>query len=366
MLAIEKARRHSTKGEKVLFLCFNRLLRDKLVANYKENEDFNYRKQFSNVEFFTISALAYKITGKPNDFSNLLSYLLDCIDKKQELGFQHIIIDEGQDFGLIDAESGNEVGSSSDNISIIDYLQEVAFANGGTFYLFYDKYQMIQGNNNISYKLPDCISNSDCRLTLHKNCRNTIEIAKTSTTPLKNNKGKSVNFLFGSNYIASLKPELYIVDSPEFVKETLDKILEKYRKLKIDDVVLLSQNILNYSSIYHYLTHKNSDNGYEYYQYKDKEYKVTTCKKFKGLEADAIIFLDLRKDSFSGQRGLEFYVGSSRAKYFLDLICILKDSEFGEVINSIDSKVPTKNRNTKAMKSFISQLLKVNVKAFDS
>ena len=361
MLAVEKARRHSVNGEKVLFLCYNRLLRDKLVADYKKNAKSELSDQYQNVEFYTISGLAHKITGRPDDYNCLLNYLCDCIDKKQEFGFQHIIVDEGQDFGIVDAENNSESASVSDNISIIDYLQEAALANNGTFYLFYDKYQMIQGNDSIKYELPDCITNSDCRLTLHKNCRNTVEIAKTSTTPLRNHKGKNIHLLAATPWDKALKPNLYIVDTLDKVKDNLNKILDNYKQLKIEDIVILTQNKLNYTAISDVLKHKDGDNGYEYYYYNGKEYKVTTCKKFKGLEAEAVVFLDLGKDSFSGQKGLEFYVGSSRAKYYLDLICVLSDSQLSEVVTSIDAKAPVKNRNAKVIKSFLGQVLKVNV-----
>ena len=88
-------------------------------------------------------------------------WLLECIDKKHELGYKHIIVDEGQDFGLVDSDLSEEHGTSSENTSIIDALQEAAIENGGTFYLFYDKYQMIQGGGSVEYELPYCIENSD-------------------------------------------------------------------------------------------------------------------------------------------------------------------------------------------------------------
>ena len=45
----------------------------------------------------------------------------------------------------------------------------------GTFYLFYDKNQMVQ-----STVIPDYIKNAECKLTLFRNCRNTENIALTS------------------------------------------------------------------------------------------------------------------------------------------------------------------------------------------
>ena len=69
---------------------------------------------------------------------------------------------------------------------------------------------------------------------------------------------------------------------------------------------------------------------------------VTTCIRFKGLEADAIIMLDLYNKSFSGKKGLEFYVGSSRAKLRLDMICELTTEDYYQVVHELDENAPFK------------------------
>ena len=50
----------------------------------------------------------------------------------------------------------------------------------------------------------------------------------------------------------------------------------------------------------------------------------TTTKRFKGLEADVVILVDLDEDSFDSfeSRNL-YYVGASRAKHFLEMVAIL-------------------------------------------
>ena len=48
MVAVEKARRHSAQGDRVLFLCFNRMLRDYLDQQYKDRQ---LKKDFENVDF---------------------------------------------------------------------------------------------------------------------------------------------------------------------------------------------------------------------------------------------------------------------------------------------------------------------------
>lgn len=83
----------------------------------------------------TISALAYKVAGDMNGLEDLEQWLSDCYDKKEVFGYKHVIVDEGQDFGLLGVDdSANE--DSSYGCQIIDILELVALGNGGRFIYF--------------------------------------------------------------------------------------------------------------------------------------------------------------------------------------------------------------------------------------
>ena len=346
MLAVEKARRNSVDEEKVLFLCYNRLLCNHLFDTHKKSESRPHRKQFKNVDFMTISQLAKEKTGSYKDYDGLLNWLLECLDNPDLFGYKHVIVDEGQDFGVIQTDS--ERAEAEKNCSIIDALQEVALELGGTFYLFYDKYQMIQGGGNIEYKLPDCITNSDCRLSLHYNCRNTREIAQTSVTPLRDNKNRAIKPKTACTWFEPMKPVMHLVGSENKAVKTLDEILAKYQECKAFDIVILTTGTIEFCCIADKLNQGTEDNaGYYIYNYKGVSYRVTTCIKFKGLEADAIIVIDLNKDSFTGFKGMEFYVGTSRAKHYLDLVAQITPSEYKEVISTLDPDAPIKNDHEK-------------------
>ncbi len=360
MIAVEKARRHSMNGDAVLFLCYNRLLCEKLIEDHKNNDSKAYRKQFANVEFMTISRLAKRVTGDFKNYSGLYEWLLECVDKKHELGFKHIIVDEGQDFGLVDSDLSEEHGTSSENTSIIDALQEAAIENGGTFYLFYDKYQMIQGSSSDEYELPYCIENSDCRLTLHKNCRNTKEIARTSVTPLRDKKNKVVKANVSCSWEEPVKPCIHVVEEQEGYVSALDSVLDHLEELEAKDVIILTPGAIEYSAIYDQLRFSaDKSDGYAYYIHNEKEYKITTCKKFKGLEAEAIIMIDLDKDSFVGKKGLEFYVGTSRARHYLDLICNITGEDYYEIAHSLDENAP-KRDDVVRMKRILADIFAAN------
>ncbi len=344
MIAVEKARRHSRNGEKVLFLCYNRLLCDKLFQDYRNSEISRIKKDFSNVDFLTISTLAKKITEDYRDYDDLFLWLLECIDKKKVLGYQHIIVDEGQDFGLIDAGVSEDNYTGEENTSIINALQEAAFANGGTFYLFYDKYQMIQGGGKVEYVIPDCIENSDCRLTLHCNCRNTKEIARTSVTPLKDKKNKAIKTITACSWEEPIQPILHIVeDSNESIK-ALDEVLSRLEETEVKETIILTPGALSSSCVYNVSKKStNPNDAFVYYWHNDKEYKVTTCIRYKGLEADAVVMMDLTKDSFGDKKAMEFYVGTSRAKRHLDMIGIFTDRDIKELAHILDENAPVRD-----------------------
>ena len=349
MLALEKARRNSINEEKVLFLCYNRLLCNHLNKSRKKNASKSTAKQFANVDFMTISKLAKEKTGNFKDFDGLVNWLMECCDDPEQFGYKHVIVDEGQDFGLVDASVS--ASEAEMNCSILDWLQEAAKEAGGTFYLFYDKYQMIQGGGKVEYKIPECITNSDCRLSLHYNCRNTKEIAQTSVTPLKDSKNRAIKPKAACSWYEPVRPQMHIIGSKKKAVKVINEILDKYYENKVENVIILTPGKEEYCCLADYLEPGSGDNdGYMIYQHNGIEYKVTTCIKFKGLEADAVLMIDLNKDSFKDHEGLEFYVGTSRAKQYLDYVVNMIPNDYPEVISSLDPEAPIKNDSEKIRK----------------
>lgn len=339
MIAVEKARRHSMAGDKVLFLCYNKMLCESLIDENKRCSDRKRKEQFANVEFMTISKLATKTTGNFTDYEGLNQWLCDARDGKHKFKYQHIIVDEGQDFGLIDSMNiENDTESGSANVSIIDALQNIAEEKDGTFYLFYDKYQMIQGGYNTEYPLPECIRDCDCRLTLHRNCRNTYEIARTAATTLNEKRNKILKEGVSCNWDKPIKPQLYLENHN--TKDTVDNILDVLEQEHIEDVIILTTGNIQYSDLYSHLENNATCEGFYHYKHNDNFYRMTTCIKYKGLEADVVILIDLKEHSFSGKSGLEFYVGASRAKGRLYLVCNLTEEEYYPVTQALDSTAP--------------------------
>lgn len=102
MIAVEKASRHAAEGETVLFLCFNSKLKDYLEENYPNEL----------VAYYTIAGFACRLCNSVvPDFERAKSKLEDYYISGN-FPFKHVIIDEGQDFGV-------DVIEEADIISLI-------------------------------------------------------------------------------------------------------------------------------------------------------------------------------------------------------------------------------------------------------
>ena len=300
MIANEKARRHASSGDKVLFLCFNKNLCEYL----KQNNDN------SNITYHTIDGFAcsYCNTQKA-DFVFLKKKLEDDF-YTNKFPYQHIIIDEGQDFGQDRIEE----------CDIIELLETIILAkeNPGTFYIFYDKNQLIQ-----SARIPKFISDADCKLTLYKNCRNTKNIATTSMRPI------NIEPKLFSGAVIGESPEIFISEDKAKQIEYIDKSIKECLNKGYEDIVILTCDVEDDSVLDEYVQNN-------YYEKFNKKIFFTTCRKFKGLEADAMILIDVTKQTFDYNKKLIFYVGASRAKFNLFLVCNMSENDCKNIAESLN------------------------------
>jgi len=330
MLALEKARRHSVANDKVLFMCYNSMLCQDLIKKYVTTPK-DKKNPYRNIDFVTIDKLLNKY--------GVVTYreLADKICSTFE--YDHVIIDEGQDFGMIDIETGMLDDGKEDVINALKLQME---DKDGTFYLFYDKYQSVQGGSGYKFKLLDCIRDCECRLTLHKNCRNTDAIAKTSVTSLVDNARQELLTRIkkygrpGGNG-ETIKPELFLKDDDKIKK--LNGILDEVNQSGLDDVVILTLKTIETSFLPQNL--QENEDGYKMYPHSGKYYRFTTCRKFKGLEADAVIVIDIDESTLTEKDGTLFYVATSRAKYNLYLLTdIEKNDEWKQCFKKMKHMLP--------------------------
>lgn len=312
VMAVEKARRHSEKDEKVLFLCYNTFLNEHLRETYP----------YPHVSYYTVAGLSQKLCEKV-DYKALQEKLTQMF-LEGIFPYQHVIIDEGQDFGK----------EEIDEVEIIELLRENAIDNEerkGTFYLFYDKNQMVQ-----SKKAPKYIEEADCKLTLYRNCRNTENIALTSLRLLGSNKAPK---LYPDAVMGDL-PEIGFCSTKEETIALLNSEIDKYIDAGYNSITILTCKTEECSIIADCC--KDSK-----YNYKRGYVKFTTCRKFKGLESDVIIVVDIDKDTFADEGEQLMYVGTSRARFKLS--CVVNMSET-ECLTIMEDREIRHNRNI--LKSF--------------
>ncbi len=303
LVAVEKAKRHAFRGEKVLFLCFNRQLRDHLAESYAHE----------NIDYETVARFACRLGHTPEPDYALLNRLLEDMWEKGSFPYQHVIVDEGQDFGSDAIEEADILLTLK---TIIEDTKEE-----GSFYVFYDKLQLIQAR-----KMPQFLADADCKLTLYRNCRNTENIAKTSLRPVSERSPKLME-----NCIVGVPAKLHFCQDEESVLGALDDTLDALLGDGIENIVILTCKKETESVLAAYIENGSYPAG-------KKKIRFTTCRKFKGLEADAVILVDVDKDTFLGNDGqnvLLYYVGTSRARLRLDILTTLDNDACLRVLESL-------------------------------
>jgi len=324
VMAVEKARKHANRGESVLFLCYNKRLKEHLKSTY----------EIPNVHFYTIDGFACYLCNTQEPDYIKLKLLLETMYCESSFPFQHIIIDEGQDFGRDNIEECNLISLLKDNV-IDDESRK------GTFYMFYDKNQMVQ-----SREVPIYIRDADCRLTLYRNCRNTKHIAITSLRFLNSDKQPK---LFDAAIEGNL-PKMVITQDVNTALLELNQLLDIYISEGYKDITILTCNTEE-SSI---LTNEVSRN---IYLYKGVKVYFTTCRKFKGLESDVVILIDVNSSELLEEEDKNLYVGASRAKYELAIIAVMSEQECKSIAER--KGLPAKRNYQKALAtSYNSRIIK--------
>ena len=314
LVAKEAAKTFGKDGRKVLFLCFNKFLFLYLKEEYP----------YENVTYLNIHSFIARYRGNTDTTTSekrvaeLLKIDWDILE------FDDVIIDEAQDF--INEE--------------ILYFKDYIELRDGHFFVFYDKNQLITTN-----VVPEWIVNSECRLILSKNCRNTYEIAITSYNVIDIAVNKKEYMINGDQTtISFIKSDLL---------KKLAKLLSQLTSDKYgynnSDIVILSLRSESESI----LSGVTSIAGITISNKKQKSSILfTTASKFKGLESRVIIIVDIDDSCFSSEEKKRiFYVACSRATQKLALLLIGDDSQIKKIADTIDQKSHFAPKGKIAMKT---------------
>ncbi|MBR5979423.1 MAG: ATP-binding domain-containing protein [Oscillospiraceae bacterium] len=133
------------------------------------------------------------------------------------------------------------------------------------------------------------------------------------------------------NCIAGVPAKLHFCPSDDDVLGALDDTLQGLFDDGVENVVILTCRKETDSALAPYLVNSRYPAG-------KKNVLFTTCRKFKGLEADAVILVDVDEDTFLGNGGqnvLLYYVGTSRARLRLDIMTSMGSDSCARVLGSL-------------------------------
>lgn len=314
MLAIEKANMLASKGETVLYLCFNEFLVSYLKEHYKD----------TGIIFHNIRSLAEELMPHVEcSISEIIPRFTEYFQNEYDdclWSYNNVVIDEGQDIPE----------------SILEHISILTDMLNGHYYVFYDKNQYIMMHKSIHW----LDTYGDCRLVLYKNCRNTAEIARTIGTTVENIK-KDVYI----NDLSGLIPKGSFYKTPKeliaVVSDFVTRMLQD--KLKVEDVV-----ILTIDSVKNSMLQNNMHIGSIPISTTPKKGHIlfTSVRKFKGLEAKAILLIDIYVDKLDDELHKRLiYVGCSRASTYLQMAFYdnVEISEYENIIKHYSDKALSKN-----------------------
>lgn len=297
LLGVEKARMLAKQGKKVLFLCFNEFL----YHHLREQE------QNPLITFHNVRSLAEEILEDDTlPLSQVNSFFEDYFAHDfddNDWQYPNIVVDEGQD--ISDA--------------MLEHLSFLAEVNDGCFYVFYDRNQFILGN-----EPPEWLDkNAECRLVLYRNCRNTAEIASSIGSLVQMKQEYYINDIHGGKPKAVFYSDKkgLIAIAEKFVRDMLEQ------RIAPEDMVILSVHAFEHSALWGTKelagipVSLNSEPGKIWF---------ATTRKFKGLEAKAVLVTDVEVSKLIDPVMLRMlYIGGSRANSYLK-VAFYEDVEKGD------------------------------------
>ena len=309
LLAMEKARMLALTGQKVLLLCFNEFL-----LQHLRTRELDPLITVHNVRSLAEEILqddSLPIEQVNTFFEEFFAAEYDDTDWQ----YPNIVVDEGQD--ISDA--------------MLEHLSFLAELNDGSFYVFYDRNQFILGRDVPQY----LDSKAECRLVLYRNCRNTAEIAASIGSLVDMRQEPYLNDVHGEKPKAVFYSEKVAVQviAERFVKNMLDN------RIALEEMVILSVHSLEHSALQGVkeLAGVPVSNNLE-----EGKIWFTTTRKYKGLEAKAVLLIDVEVSKLSDpvmQRMI--YIGGSRANTYLK-VAFYEDVEKGsyrEILDALQEQI---------------------------
>ena len=308
LLAVEKARMLAEEGRPVLYLCFNEFL-----LGHLRGMQLNPLITVHNVRSLAEELLQDDSLAL-NEVIPFFEEYFACEYDDAAWSYPNIVVDEGQDL--------------SDNL--LEHLADLAELADGSFYVFYDRNQYIMRSEK-----PEWLDEeAECRLVLYRNCRNTAEIAAAISKIMGL---KPQHYL---NEVHGLWPQVAFCRSAVELEKLATAFVQDMlrQRLELKDIVILSVHSVQHSPLYMEGITKLADVPISLEPQPDSVL-FTSVRKFKGLEAKAVLLIDARISELTDrlmQRLL--YVGCSRANDYLRVVIrddVYKDYNYRCIIQEL-------------------------------
>lgn len=293
LLAVEKARRLASPTEPVLFLCFNAALRDHLNTHHSQ----------PNVSYLTFHGLARRLIGQEGSLDEAEAGLLEHLSDDRDLPYDHVVIDEAQDFKP-------------------DWLEFLRYRfRERSFYAFYDRHQVIQRKTHTEW-----LDDIPCRLVLTRNCRNTDPIARVAYR----SAGLRISPTLG---ITGPRPVLHRLSTQAEAVERAETLIRgacEQHHTPAHEIALLTLDTLDPGDrwIASRLAGKKISQNPE-----PNTVTVTTVRRFKGLEAALVIIVDVDFRRFEDEEWRRrLYVACSRARQAVHLFTTNREEDLATAL----------------------------------
>lgn len=303
LLAMDYAKTQAALGKKVLYLTYNKNLVQNVKSQLAENEHIkiiNIHALFG--EYVSVTADDIKENAQdffnkilPQRFSDFVLALNE--EERKELQYDVLVMDEGQDI------------LNSYYLESLDMLLQNGFEKG-QWVIFYDDMQNIY-NKEFEEGLELIKSYPHAVYTLHKNCRNTLQIGQYCT------QVSGVDF---SDFLQKNGEEVrkIVYSDIHSFKAALMATLKELQKEEIfpHEILLLSPKKYASSDLMQ-IDFKVNELG-DTFNKDSKLPQFATIQGFKGLDAKIVILVDVDK-IFPKNFAQYMYLASSRAR---SLLCV--------------------------------------------
>ena len=304
LLAMDFARKRAEKGDKVLYLTYNKNLSNNInrqLNSYEKLKVINIHALFGEyvpVDIDKMNENASKYFGDtlPEEFFEWINNLNE--EETEKLKYDLIVMDEGQDI------------IKPIYLYSLDMLLRGGFEKGD-WAIFYDEKQNIY-NPEYSDGMEIIESYSVAKFKLFVNCRNTVQIGTYSAKE----SGVEINEFLQEN--GEEVQTISYTDINDF-KQKIKEIIKRLRAEKVDTSEIAFLAPKKYSnSILSKIGFEVNELGNNY----DSESnlpKFATIQGFKGLDSKIIILVDV--DNIHPENFSKFiYIAGTRARTLLYVV----------------------------------------------